>query len=76
MLTLLLDVCKGPMILTFEYVLTMSTCSCFFLLTFLKKKEVWNFSYFSGVGGFEKVIFHRNKKTVYLRLCQALYREF
>ena len=23
------------------------------------KKEVWNFPYFSGVGGFEKVIFHK-----------------
>ena len=24
-----------------------------------KKKKVWNFPYFSGVGGFEKVIFHK-----------------
>ena len=23
------------------------------------KKKVWNFPYFSGVGGFEKVIFHK-----------------
>ena len=29
-----------------------------------KEKKVWNFPYFSGVGGFEKVIFHKkNKKT-------------
>ena len=26
---------------------------------FNKKKKVWNFSYFSGVDGFEKVIFHK-----------------
>ena len=26
---------------------------------FKKKKKVWNFPYFSGVGGFEKVIFHK-----------------
>ena len=25
------------------------------------KKKVWNFPYFSGVGGLEKVIFHKNK---------------
>ena len=30
------------------------------LLSQLKKK-VWNFPYFSGVGGFEKVIFHKKK---------------
>ena len=24
-------------------------------------KKVWNFPYFSGVGGFEKNIFHKNK---------------
>ena len=27
----------------------------------IKNKKVWNFPYFSGVGGFEKVIFHENK---------------
>ena len=27
----------------------------------IKNKKVWNFPYFSGVGGFEKVIFHKNK---------------
>ena len=26
---------------------------------FKKKKKIWNFPYFSGVGGFEKVIFHK-----------------
>ena len=25
-------------------------------------KKIWNFPYFSGVVGFEKVIFHKNKK--------------
>ena len=28
----------------------------------IKNKKVWNFPFFSGVGGFEKVIFHKNKK--------------
>ena len=27
-----------------------------------KKKKLWNFPYFSGVGGFEKVIFRKKKK--------------
>ena len=27
-----------------------------------KKKKVWNFPYFSGVGGFEKVIFNKKIK--------------
>ena len=26
------------------------------------QKKVWNFPYFSGVGGFEKVIFHKKIK--------------
>ena len=25
----------------------------------IKNKKVWNFPYFSGLGGFEKVIFHK-----------------
>ena len=25
-------------------------------------KKVWNFTFLSGVGGFEKIIFHKNKK--------------
>ena len=32
----------------------------------IKNKKVWNFPYFSGVGGFEKVIFHKNKKCLKL----------
>ena len=28
-------------------------------------KKVWNFPHFSGVGGFEKVIFRKKKKKKY-----------
>ena len=27
----------------------------------IKNKKVWNFPYISGMGGFERVIFHKNK---------------
>ena len=40
--------------------LSQSTFYCVISLRELfKKKKVWNFPYFSGVGGFEKVIFYK-----------------
>ena len=36
-------------------------------------KIIWNFPYFSEVGGFEKVIFHKNKKNKKLGIKMPKY---
>ena len=41
-----------------------------FLLSEGFKKKVWNFPNFSGVGGFGKVIFHKNKKKTWSKNAQ------
>ena len=43
----------------------------------IKNKKVWNFPYFSGVGGFEKVIFHKNKNKIHgLKMPKMLFLFF